>query len=88
MGYTPAMLRELAREAGLDVEAIESCSGFFSQKLTVPLRKLDRPRHLGWALILPLRILPLLLDRLIRRVTGYPDFSVTMVAYKPRFQAA
>ncbi len=87
-GYTPAMLRELAREAGLAVEAIESCSGFFSQKLTAPLRRLNRPKFLGWALILPLRILPPLFDGLIRRLTGYPDFSVTMVAYKPRFTAA
>lgn len=81
-GYTPAMLRELAATAGLQVEAIESCSGFFSQKLTVPLRRMGL---LGWALILPLRILPPLLDRLVRRLTGYPDFSVTLIAYKPRF---
>lgn len=84
-GYTPAMLRELAAEAGLAVEAIESCSGFLSQKLTVPLRKFHKPRILGWMMILPLRLLPPLFDGLIRRLTGYPDFSVTMVAYKPRF---
>jgi len=81
-GYTPAMLRELAATAGLDVEEIGSCSGFISQKLTVPLRRI---RLLGWALILPLRVLPPLFDQLIHKLTGYPDFSVTLVAYKPRF---
>jgi len=75
------MLRELAMASGLEVEEISSCSGFFSQKLTVPMRRLGL---LGWAMVLPLRILPLLFDGLIRRVTGYPDFSVTLVAYKPR----
>jgi len=83
-GYTPAMLRELAADAGLQVEAIEGCSGFLSQKLTVPFRKI-KPAMLGWIAILPFRVLPLLFDRLIARLTGYPDFSITLVAYKPRF---
>lgn len=82
-GYTPAMLRELALGAGLMVEEIGSCTGFLSQKLTWLFR---RGRMFGWALALPLRVLPPLFDPLIRKLTGYPDFSVTMVAYKPRFE--
>lgn len=84
-GYTAAMLRELAADAGLEVDVIGSCSGFFSQKLTWLLRRLGVA---GWLLILPLRLLPLLLDRAMRRIFGYPDFSVTLIAYKPRFGQA
>lgn len=84
-GYTPAMLRELAQVAGLEVEAIGSCSGFFSQHLTWLMRRLRMP---GWLLALPLRILPPLFDRLIAKLFRYPDFSVTLVAYKPRFESA
>lgn len=81
-GYSPAMLHELADVAGLIVEETGSCSGFLSQKLAIPLRRMGK---LGWLLIAPFRVLPPLFDRLIRRMTGYPDFSVTLVAYKPRF---
>jgi SAM-dependent methyltransferase len=81
-GYSPAMLRELAASAGLEVEAIGGCSGFLSQKLTWFLRK---GGLFGWAATLPLRWLPSLLDPLIRKLFGYPEFSLTLVAYKPRF---
>lgn len=80
-GYTRAMLEELCETAGLKVEQVGSCSGFFSQKLTWLIRKGGLA---GWAAVLPLRILPVMFDRLIGRLTGYPDFSLTLVAYKPR----
>jgi len=81
-GYTPAMLRELAELAGLEVEEIGYCSGFLSQKLTWILRRFGK---LGWLMVLPGRVLPPLFDGLVRKLTGYPDFSITMVAYKPRY---
>ncbi len=81
-GYTKNMLEELSADAGLSVEEIGTCSGFLSQKLTWFLRKWGL---FGWAFILPFRILPPLLDPLIARLSGYPDFSVTLVARKPRF---
>ncbi|TMM46215.1 methyltransferase domain-containing protein [Qipengyuania marisflavi] len=81
-GYTAAMLRELAEGAGLVVEQIGGCSGFFSQKLTTLMRKFGR---LGFLVTFPMRILPLLLDRPIARLFGYADYSLTLVAYKPRF---
>ena len=85
-GYTPAMLRELCAQAGFAVEEISSCSGFFAQKCTWLLRKLRRgPVPLVWLALLPLRILPPLLDRLLARLTGWPDFTICLVAYKPRF---
>lgn len=79
-GYTHAMLRELAAHAGLVVEEIGYCSGFFSQKLTWIFR---RGGFAGWLAIFPLRILPPLLDRII----PWPGFSITMVAHKPRLLA-
>lgn len=84
-GYTEQMLRELADAAGLRVEQVSGCSGWFSQKVT----GLMRGRGLiGWALTLPLRVLPPLFDPFIRKVTGFPDFSICMVAYKPRLPLA
>ena len=82
-GYTGEMLRELALGAGLRVEEIGGCSGFFSQKLTEVMRRFG---WLGWAATAPLRIVPILLDGITQRITGYPDYSITMVAYRPRFE--
>jgi hypothetical protein len=85
-GYTCAALRELCAESGFLVEEISSCSGFFSQKLTAFMRVLGRHSMLlGWLVILPLRLLPPLLDRLFAHLTGWPDYSICLVAIKPRF---
>jgi SAM-dependent methyltransferase len=85
-GYTPGMLHELCRQAGLEVERFSYCSGFLSQKLTWLARVTFTIHHvLGWALVLPLRVLPPLLDPLIYRLTKWPHFSIGLEAYKPRF---
>lgn len=81
-GYTAAMLKELCADAGLIIEEISSCSGFISQKLTWLLRVGGTP---AWFLSLPLRVLPRLLDPSIKWLTGYRDYSICLVAYKPRF---
>jgi SAM-dependent methyltransferase len=81
-GYTEQMLRELAEAAGLRVERIGYCSGWLSQMLTGVLRY---GGMLGWAVTLPLRVLPPLLDPLLTRLFRYRGFSITMVAYKPRY---
>jgi cyclopropane fatty-acyl-phospholipid synthase-like methyltransferase len=86
-GYTSAMLRELCDDAGFVVEEISSCSGFTSQKITWLMRRLSDLGHLGWAITFPLRILPPLVDRIIAKVTGWPDYSICIVAYKPRFSS-
>jgi 2-polyprenyl-3-methyl-5-hydroxy-6-metoxy-1,4-benzoquinol methylase len=88
-GYSASGLRELCDEAGLDVEEIGSCSGFFSQKGTALLRRSIKLSPVaGWALVLPLRVLPPIADRIIRRVTGWPDFCIALVACKPRWKGA
>jgi SAM-dependent methyltransferase len=82
-GYTKSMLIELAESAGLKVDEINSCSGYFSQKCTSLLRVI-RPFVLGWIIVLPLRILPVLFDKFVSKMFGWPDYSICMVAYKPR----
>lgn len=83
-GYTSSMLAELADQSGLVVEEIAGCTGFISQCLILGFRRLG---FLGWALTFPLRVLPPILDRFIARVTRFPDYSICMVAYRPRFGA-
>jgi 2-polyprenyl-3-methyl-5-hydroxy-6-metoxy-1,4-benzoquinol methylase len=83
-GYTNAMLRELCRQTGFIVEEVHSCGGFFSQKIS-KLQRWVRPFMLAWAITVPMRVLPLLFDRLIANVTGYTDYSICLMAYKPRW---
>lgn len=86
-GYTPKMLEELCLEAGLVVEKIDYCSGFFSQALARIQVSLGRvSSKLAWLFILPLRPLPILFDRLIHGIFKYPYFTICMLAYKPRFK--
>jgi SAM-dependent methyltransferase len=83
-GYTAEDLRELCGNAGLEVLQIGFCSGFTSQKLTWLLRIASRIHVLlGWAIILPFRPIPPLIDPLISRFTKWPEFCITLVARKP-----
>ena len=85
-GYTRTMLKELCREAGFEIEKISGCSGYFSQKITRIYRALfDIHPLLAWLVILPLRPLPPLLDNLMRKIFGVADYSICMVAVKPRY---
>ncbi len=92
-GYTPAMLRELCDIAGLEIEEIGYVSHYFSQITAIAFRTLVLRLgvRLGWALAIPLRALPPLLDgwlgKWIGRIAGRPGYSITLVAYKPRFGA-
>ena len=85
-GYSPSMLRELCELAGLRVESIGYCGGFTSQKVTGLMRWVsERSVALAWVLALPFRPVPPLVDPCIARVFGWPGFSITLEAYKPRF---
>jgi 2-polyprenyl-3-methyl-5-hydroxy-6-metoxy-1,4-benzoquinol methylase len=82
-GYTPEMLTDLCNSAGLKVRRIEYLSGFFSQKVTALLRIASRVSYpFGWALVLPLRILPPLFDPLLSKVSRWPGYSIALVAQK------
>lgn len=81
-GYSPIQLETLARMAGLSVLEVSSCSGFMSQKLAGVLRHLSTRVHpvIGWAAVLPFRMLPPVADPIIRAITHWPDYSICMVA--------
>jgi 2-polyprenyl-3-methyl-5-hydroxy-6-metoxy-1,4-benzoquinol methylase len=84
-GYTKAMLAELCSEANLVVEETTYCTGFLSQKSIFVQRTLSRVHPLlGWLAVLPFRIFPPLIDRLIASLTGLPYYSICIEAYKPR----
>lgn len=87
-GYRPDDLNDLCRTAGLTPEEISYCSGFLSQKITALLRRMGAVNYLaGWVLILPFRLLPPLLDGIIARITGWPGYSICLVACKPGNEA-
>jgi 2-polyprenyl-3-methyl-5-hydroxy-6-metoxy-1,4-benzoquinol methylase len=82
-GYTAESLTRLCAVAGLKVCEINYCGGFLSQKITA-LSRVAASIHwlLGWALILPLRLLPPVFDPLVSRYTRWPGYSITLVAAK------
>jgi 2-polyprenyl-3-methyl-5-hydroxy-6-metoxy-1,4-benzoquinol methylase len=83
-GYTEADLRRLCERADIEVLEIGFCSGFTSQKITWLMRAGTRLHPLlGWALVLPLRLVPVLIDSVIARLTRWPGFSITLIARKP-----
>ena len=84
-GYTAAQLLELCAHTGLLVEDVSYCSGFLSQKVTALLRFFSRIHLLlGWIVVLPLRPLPLLFDRLLGFALRWPPYSICLEAVKPR----
>ena len=84
-GYTTGSYRLLCDGAGLEIEALGFCSGLTSQWLTKILRKLTAfDYRLGWLAILPLRILPPALDPIISLTGLWPDYSITLIATKPK----
>ncbi|MGA1296931.1 MAG: hypothetical protein ACO3X1_16615, partial [Burkholderiaceae bacterium] len=89
-GYTTSMLTELCERSGLRVNEVSFVSGYFSQKITGLIRLLN-PRlgvPLTWLITIPLRALPLLFDKAIRGLSEFPDYSICLVAQKPRFALA
>ena len=82
------MLEELCDRAGLVREGVSYCSGFLGQKITWLQRTLSAVHPMvGWFVILPLRVLPPIFDTLISRLTGWPAYSISLEAYKPRFRS-
>lgn len=90
-GYTPSMLRELCREAGFEVEELSTTSQFFSQVTSRLQRRMHLFLHQNvvWLLTVPLRMIPPVLDGWLGRLMGaalsWPGYSLTLVAYKSRF---
>ncbi len=83
-GYSANGLKLLCSQSGLEVKKITFCSGLLSQKITFLFRKLSNINLLfGWLIVLPLRILPVLFDRLVTNVFHWPYFSICLEAIKP-----
>ena len=84
-GYTKGMLIELCNDSNIILEEVSYCTGFFSQKITGLHRFLmELNPMLAWLIILPLRFIPLMLDKLISKIFNWPGYSICMEAYKPR----
>jgi len=87
-GYSRERLRQIAAEAGLDVDGGAFISGVVSQKLTSLMRRLSARVGVlpAWVIVFPLRAL-VLLDAPLSRLMRYPHLSVALCAVKPSSQA-
>jgi SAM-dependent methyltransferase len=81
-GYTHEELKNLLKEFGLEIEAADYISGYFSQQLNNLQRiiSLINPR-LGWLMTFPLRIFQSL-DPALAKFIKYPYLSIGIVAVK------
>jgi SAM-dependent methyltransferase len=88
-GYNRAMITQLCDHAGLTIEELDYISGPISQGNAWLLYQLGKIHPLiGWAVILPLRPLPPLLDPLLTRMLGVTPFCIGVEACKPRIPSA
>lgn len=80
LGYNEQDCINICKKTGFELISIEYCSGFFSQKITGLFRFLYIKINylVAWSMILPLRLLPIILDKIIPS-TGY---SICIVAKK------
>jgi hypothetical protein len=83
-GYSRERVREIARNAGLEVVEEDFVSGVISQKLTDLMRRLTVRFGVivGWLALLPLRPL-VVFDAPLTRLLRYPELCVAIVAVKP-----
>jgi hypothetical protein len=80
------MLGELCELAGLIPGRVSYCSGVLSRRVTFLLRIFSKIHPLfGYAITLPLRPLPPLLDKLATPIFGGNHSSICLEAYKPRY---
>ena len=87
-GYSSVEMRELFELTGFRLECQDSCSGFFSQKITRIFGRLSVINsHFAWMVVLPFRFLPLVFDPPIKFLFGYKDYSICFEAIKPRFNS-
>jgi 2-polyprenyl-3-methyl-5-hydroxy-6-metoxy-1,4-benzoquinol methylase len=85
-GYTRAHLVELCEDAGLRLEAFDSCSGVVSQKATWITYTAGRTNPvLGRLLTAPFHPLVPMLDTALSRLSAWPPYSLCVEAVKPRF---
>jgi 2-polyprenyl-3-methyl-5-hydroxy-6-metoxy-1,4-benzoquinol methylase len=84
-GYSEERLRELCRSSGLCVKEVSYCSGVVSQKITRIYRLCATlNRVVAWLLILPLRVLPPILDGFATHIFRWPCYSICLEAWKDK----
>ena len=84
-GYSEVRLRELCRSSGLCVKEVSYCSGVLSQKITRIYRLCANiNRVFAWFVILPLRVLPPILDGFATRIFRWPCYSICLEACKDK----
>jgi SAM-dependent methyltransferase len=80
-GYSRPDLERLCSQSEFHPVEIGYCSGYLSQKGSIIHRELSRVHPLiGWAIMAPFRPFPPLLDGTLAGVSGWPGYSITMVA--------
>jgi SAM-dependent methyltransferase len=78
-GYDENDCKRVFSKTGYQIQKIDYCSGFLSQKISGLYRFISRYNiFIAWVLILPLRILPILFDKYI----PYTNYSICVVAKK------
>ncbi len=84
IGYSEKDCYSVCEGSGLEIEKIEYCSGFFSQKITSMIRFLNLilPYPLIWGITFPLRSLPIIFDPFIQKYFKWPGYSICFVAKK------
>jgi SAM-dependent methyltransferase len=83
-GYSHDDLRRLAEQAGLDVSSLGYLVGPLSQGLFRLYMRVGRLNGLlGWAVALPFRPLPPLLDGILGRILPVPPYCVSAVLTRP-----
>lgn len=84
IGYTLEDCILVAKKANLSVVSVEYCSGFFSQKCTALQRYLTNYLTYlpAWVITLPLRLLPIMFDKIIEKHFNYSGYSICLVAKK------
>ena len=84
-GYNKAMLEELCQHSKLEINSIEFCSGFLSQKITKMHRYISKiNKILSFIVTFPLRLFPILFDKYLTKLLDYPHYSICLSAYKKR----
>ncbi len=87
-GYTQAMLMELCEHSELVVNEITYCGGLASQAVTRLQRAIARLHPgLAWLVVLPLRLLPFVVEPWLSRIVGYAGYSICLAAQKRRYPA-
>ncbi|MGH9867793.1 MAG: class I SAM-dependent methyltransferase [Candidatus Polarisedimenticolia bacterium] len=83
-GYDEPQLRGLCEQAGLVLQASSYCGGYMSQKVCWVQWMVSRIHPMvAWGAILPLRVLPPLLDSALESWTSWPSYSICIEAQKP-----